>query len=125
MLPIFEGAVVGDFINTVAKKARPYEYLMEQAKRDVPSLMIKDNAGIIVKLVDNQRDGHFKDPVKEGGASLRYVPPNKKSTYMFDINVINGLKKAPRIAKLLPKGKKPAKMKDELLDILRAEYNIE
>lgn len=125
MLPIFEGAVVGDFINTVAKQAKPYEYILEQARKEVPPIRLKDNAGVIIKLVDNQRDGHFKDPVKEGGVSLRYVPREVKSAYVFDQYVMNGLKRAPKISKLLPKNKKIAKMKEQLLDILSAEYNIQ
>lgn len=49
MLPLFEGQVVGDFVNTVAKQTKPYAYLMEQIRKDVPPIRIRDNAGVIVK----------------------------------------------------------------------------
>lgn len=49
MLPIFEGQVVGDFVNTVAKQQNPYGYLMEQVRKDVPPIRIKEYNGVIVR----------------------------------------------------------------------------
>lgn len=49
MLPIFEGQVVGDFINTMARQDKPYDYILNQASKEIPSLKIRDNAGVVIK----------------------------------------------------------------------------
>ena len=56
--------------------------------------------------------------------SLRYIPDKLKDSYVYDIEVFNELKRAQKVSKLLPKGKKIKKMKEELIDILKAEYSI-
>ena len=48
-LPLFDGPVVADFINTVAKQPRPYDYILEQLHKEVPPIRIKDFNGVIVK----------------------------------------------------------------------------
>jgi hypothetical protein len=125
MLPLFEGQVIGDFVNTVARQENPYRYLMEQASTDVPPIRIKEHAGVIIKNVDNQRKTHYTGPVDHSQVDLRYIPKELKEAYKFDQNVVNGLKRAPKLAKLLPKGKKPKEMREEFLNILKAEYKIE
>ena len=56
---------------------------------------------------------------------MRYIPQDLKKAYTYDIDVFNELKRAPKVAKVLPKGKKVNQMKQELVDILRAEYSID
>ena len=75
--------------------------------------------------MDNQRDGHLKGPVRPNEVDMRYIPQDLKKAYTYDIDVFNELKRAPKVAKVLPKGKKINQMKQELVDILRAEYSID
>ena len=124
MMPIFDGPVIGDFVNTVAKQPHPYNYLMDQLRKDVPPIRVKDNAGVIIKCVDNQREGHYKAALKRDEINTRYIPSEIKSGYSFDQDTINALQRSPSVSKLLPKGKNPKQMREEFLDILRAEYDI-
>jgi len=57
--------------------------------------------------------------------SLRYVPKDMETEYTFDQKAINGLMRAPKISKLVPKGKKIKNMKDELEYLIKANYNYE
>ena len=125
MLPLFEDQVVGDFVNTIAKQEKPYKYVMDQLNSEIPPIRLKDSAGVIVKIVDNQREGHFKEPIDHERVEYKFLPPDLVKSYTFDQTAINALKRAPKVSKLLPKGKKENEMTYELLNILKAEYNFE
>ena len=125
MVPLFEGQVVGDFVNTIAKQQKPYTYLMNQLNSEIPPIRLKDSAGVIFKIVDNQREGHFKEPIDHERVEYKFLPKDLIKSYTFDQSAINALKRAPNVSKLLPKGKKAKEMKDELMNILKAEYNFE
>ena len=122
MLPIFEGQVIGDFINTMVSKKRPYDYLMEQASAEIPGIRFRGNSGIVIKNVDNQREGYLDGTLEEEKISMRYIPKELKQDYTYDKNAINALKRAQLVSKLVPKGKKIKDMDEELQNLIKANY---
>ena len=59
MMPLFTGAVREDVVNKLKDQDDSWEFLTAEDKRKVSSVSFMQNSGVVVRCIDNQREGHY------------------------------------------------------------------
>ena len=59
MMPLFQGRVRSDIVQELQDKDNIWEYLVQQTRKKLAPVTFLQNAGVLIRCVDNQREGHY------------------------------------------------------------------
>jgi hypothetical protein len=123
MIPLFSGAVRIDVVSKLKDQDDCWEFLLKENKRKVSSVHLLKNQGILIRWVDNQREGHFSTPMDVERIQYNFWGKDKEEFKLTE-KTIKNYEKYQKVRNLLPSGKDENDMIDEINALLRSVYHI-
>lgn len=107
-LPLFKGAVKKIVLQELEHSKEPWKKMISfMEKRDNYTnkkiLELLEPASVVVRLLDGQREGHFKISFDHRRIDYSYLPDDKYYSYSYNEAVAKNLKKKKKLIALKPK----------------------
>ena len=125
MIPLFQGKVRDDLVEDLVKQNDPWQSLLLENKKKVAPISFLGNSAIVVRWVDNQREGHFKVLADWQRINYEFCGEKNKSKYEYDNKKISSIEKGNKIEKLIPKDKTVVMAQEEINKLINSVYGIE
>ena len=124
MMPLFQGKVRSDLLIDLDEDKIPWEQLLLENKKKVSPISFMNNSSVVIRWVDNQREGHFKVLADWQRINYEYCTEKKKYDYEYNSKKIGYLEKNNKIERLIPKDKTVAKAQEEINKLIESVYGV-
>ncbi|CAI2359223.1 unnamed protein product [Moneuplotes crassus] len=122
MMPLFQGKVRNDVVKDLVSVKDCWEHLESQQRLKVAPISLLPKAGVILRCVDNQREGHFSTLGDPNRIDYSFCPNPKN--YQYNDKVRRKIEKGNKIADILPKNTDINMAQQEVDSLLRTKYNL-
>ena len=79
-------------------------------------------SSVVIRCIDNQREGHFKEVFDLKRIDYTYCP--KKENYEYSEKAIKHLEKGQRISSLIPSDKEELDVLEEISALIKSVYKV-
>ena len=122
MLPLINGGVRNDIVDKLKDQNDCWDYLKMEDKRKISSINFMPRSSVVIRCIDNQREGHFKEFLDF--KRMDYTFCNRKENYEYSEKVAKHLEKGQRVSSLIPSDKEELDVSEEINALIQGVYKV-
>jgi len=122
-IPVFKGGLTRDLLDNITHN-EAWPYLMNLMSTKKSALSYLEPMTLVVRLLDGQREGHFRMPFDYTRLNYKYLPQAKSTQYVYNSSIEAKLKTAKRLSTIVPTKNTPQEYNHKITTAISQDLGL-